>query len=196
MLEEILDTKVKIKIASLLARSRESYTVSDVSRTLKISKSRAGECLRELYQNGILERRVVGRSILYRLAANNLAKAIERMLNQDKGLISEIERDVKSKLKTFEPVSIVMFGSALKGLKAGSDVDFLVIHEKGIDESSVYKIVAELTEKFGFHISILSLSLNEFVTKARKGEEFILNVMATHKLIFGKELEKLVWQGK
>jgi predicted nucleotidyltransferase/predicted transcriptional regulator len=194
MLEEILDTRIKIKIARLFAENeRESLTVSDISRRLIISKSRASECLRELYEKGVLERRDIGRNAVYRLASNGLAKAVAKSVTQDRALLNQIERALLSRLKRTRPVSIVLFGSALKGLKTASDIDFLLIYEKDVNEREIYKLVGELTQQFGFHISILTMSLREFRGKARKGEAFVLDVLATNKLIYGKDLEKLVW---
>ncbi len=194
MLEEILDTKVKIRIARLLAGQRKPMTVSDVSRTLGISKSRASECMRELQRDGFLERMDAGRSALYTLASNGMTKSITKSLTEDKNLLMEIERAVVSKTRKFHPVSVVLFGSALNGIKHGSDVDFLLIHEKKIDENEIYRIVGELTQAFGFHVSIMTMSLREFREKAKSGEEFILNVVASHKLIYGKEPEVIIWQ--
>lgn len=194
MLEEILDTKVKIRIARLFAEQDKPMTVSDVSRTLKISKSRASECMRDLWRDGFLERRDAGRSALYTLASNRMTKSLIKSLMQDSVLLSSIEKAVVSKTRKLHPVSVVLFGSALNGIKPGSDVDFLLIHEKKIDESEVYRLVGELTQMFGFHVSIMTMSLREFRNKAMHGEEFVLNLVARHKLIYGKEPEVIIWQ--
>jgi len=193
MLEEILDSKVKIKIASLFAECKDSLTVSDVARILKISKSRTSECLRDLHQKGILERKFVGRSILYSLSSSRLAKTVVKSLTQDKNLISEIEKSLLMQVKKLNPVSLVIFGSALKKLKTDSDVDFLLIYKNDIDEREIYRIVAEMSQEFGLHISITSMNLKEFIKKAKGGEEFILKIIATNKLIHGKDLEELIW---
>lgn len=193
MLEEILNTRVKIRLARFFAERNEYFSVSDVSRKLNISKSRVSECLREFHEKGVLERRIVGRNVLYTLASNNLAKTLAKSLTHDRVLLSQIEKTLVSRVKTLHPLSLVLFGSALKGLKTNSDVDFLLIYEKDIDEKDIYKLVGELTQQFGFHISILSMSLMKFRNKARKGEEFILNIIANHKLIYGKDPERLVW---
>jgi predicted nucleotidyltransferase len=193
MLEEILDTKVKIRIARLLAGQNKPMTVSDVSRALGISKSRASECMRELQRDGFLERRDAGRSALYTLAPNSMAKALVKSLTQDRILLLRIERAVISRTRKFHPVSVVLFGSALEGIKPSSDLDFLLIHEKKIDESEIYRIVGELTQEFGFHVSIMTMNLRDFRKKAKRGEEFVLNVVARHKLIYGKEPEVIIW---
>ena len=193
MIESILDSKIKIKIAKLFADRKESFQVSDVGRILKISKSRASECMKELAEKGVLESKAIGRSVLYKLSSSNLAKTISTILTQEKILLAELEKSAVKEVNQLKPVSFALFGSALKGLKAGSDVDFLFLHEGGLKKERIYEIAGVLTEKFGFHISILSMEVKVFKTKARKGEEFVLNVVASHKLLYGKKLEDLIW---
>ena len=123
-----------------------------------------------------------------------MARTLVKSLMQDRALLSSIEKAVISKTRKLHPVSIVLFGSALKGIKPGSDIDFLLIHEKKIDENEIYKLVGELTKKFGFHVSIMTMNLRDFREKAKRGEEFVLNVVARHKLIYGKEPEVIIWQ--
>ncbi len=194
MLEAVFNSRVKTKIIQLLSLTNGALQVSDVARTLKVSKSRASECLAELAQKGILERRSVGRSVLYRMASNSLAKSISKAVLKERALIHEIEKEVLVETKRFRPVSLVLYGSAAKELKIGSDVDFLLLCRTIPSRKEIYTIVAKLTEKLGFHVSILPMSVKKFRGKAGSGEEFALNVMATGKLLYGKDLEDVVWQ--
>jgi predicted nucleotidyltransferase len=196
MIEDILDTKTKIKIAKLFVETSESFQVSDVAKKLKISKSRASECLRELAQKGVLNSKVVGKSVVYSLSKSNLAKIVSAALIPEKKLLEKIEKVVLSEIRKFKPVSFALFGSALRGLKIDSDLDFILLYEDNIKKEEIYEISSKLTERLGFNISILTMKTEEFRIKARKGEEFIINVLANHKLLYGKELEDVVWHGK
>lgn len=193
MIENILDTKVKIKIAKLFAEREGAFQVSDVARILNLSKSRTSECLKGLEEKGMLESKVIGRSLIYKLSSTNLAKTISKALTQEKVLLSEIEKEVVKNIKKIKPVSLALFGSALKGLKSGSDIDFILIYDNKIDREKIYEISSRLSAQFGFHISILTMNITELSEKARRGEEFVLNVLATHKLLCGKPLEDLIW---
>ncbi len=197
MIEGILDSKTKARIAKLLVESGETLQVSDVARRLGISKSRASECLRDLAGKGVLESRSVGRSVVYNMSSSDLAKAVSSSLTQERRLLSEIEMRTVSKVKVLGPVSFALFGSvALRGLRFGSDIDFILLHEGDIDRWEVAKVGSDLTQRFGFKVSILIMSVGEFRRKARIGEEFVLNVMADCKLLLGKNLEDVVWQEK
>lgn len=193
MLESILDTGVKIKIAKFLSEREDYLQVSDIARILGVSKSRASECLRELAEVGIVEKKVIGRSVIYRMAQTNIAKMVRKTLTQEKNLLSKIEKSVVSEVKDVKPISLVLYGSALKGLKLGRDIDFLLIYRKNFKQKKIYEIVGKLSEKYGIHVSILSLSEKEFKDKAKRGEEFILNILASYKLVYGKKLEEIVW---
>jgi len=193
MLGEILDTRIKMKIAELFVTKDQPLTVSDVSRELKISKSRASECLRDLNKKGVLDRRDVGRNAIYSLSSGSAAQIVKRSLTQNIMIVPEIERALAARIRKLHPISLVLFGSALQGLKIGSDVDFLLIYKDRIDEDEVHKISSDLTIDFGFHISVILMELEEFRGKAKRAEGFVLNVIATHRLVYGKDLEGLVW---
>ena len=193
MIENVLDTKVKMKIAKLFAEREETLQVSDVARILKISKSRASECLKELEEKGMLESKAIGRSLIYNLSSTNLAKTISKAVTQEKILLSEIEKETVKETKKLKPISLALFGSSLKELKSGSDIDFILIHSGKFKKEKIYEISSRLSIQFGFHISILTMNIVELRKKTKRGEEFALNVLATHKLLYGKPLEDLIW---
>lgn len=193
MFEEVLDTKIKSRIAKLFAERRETLQISDVARILNISKSRASECLKDLAEKGILESEAIGRSVVYKPAKSNLAQNLFKALTHEKFMLLEIEKNLVSEMRKTRPDSIILFGSTLKGLKIGSDIDFLVIYKNKIGKERIYEISSKLSEKSGFHISVLTMSSDEFITKARRGEEFVLNVMANYRLLYGKKPEEIVW---
>lgn len=196
MLETILDTKAKMRIAALFSRKKGSLQVSDVARALNMSKSRASECLRELEKSGVLVSRPVGRSVMYGLAPTKLAKYVTNTLNQDEKLIRSIEIDLKKELMALRPVSVARFGSSLAGLKAGSDVDFIALFEGKTREEKIYEICAKLSGIYGIRISVMHMGVKEFREKAKRGEEFVLKLAATHKLVYGKDPEGLIWPEK
>ena len=196
MLEDILNTKVKTRIAVLFSKEKSSLQVSDVARKLAISKSRASECLRDLEGCGLLKSRTIGRSRVYELSPTKLAGVIVKALSQDEILLREIETRLKKELAKLNPVSIARFGSSVTVMKPGSDIDIIVLLKENTSKDEIYGISAKLTVEFGIHISILAMSVREFKKKARAGEEFALKVAATHVLIYGKDPESIIWQKK
>ena len=196
MLEEILNTKIKTRIAILFSKEKNSLQISDVARKLAISKSRASECLKDLQRCGLLKSRTIGRSIVYELSSTKLAGAIVNALEQDEKLLTELENSLKKELAKLNPVSIARFGSSVTAMKPGSDIDIIVLLKKNTAKDEIYRISAKLSEEFGIHISIMAMNIEEFRKKARNGEEFALKVAATHTLIYGREPEDIIWQKK
>lgn len=192
MLESIIDSKVKMKIVKLFAIRNEPLHVSEVARLAKTSKSRASECLKELTEKGVFESKVVGRNVIYSLSPTALAKSVVEALRQEENLLNEISKSFVNEIKKIKnkPISVALFGSALRELKFESDIDFFIV---GNEKDKFYEIASKLTEKFGFKISVLIMNRDEFRRKAKEGEEFVINVLANHKLLYGKKLEDLVW---
>ena len=193
MLYGIVNTKTKAKLLKAFVERKAEMHISEAASLARVSKSRASECLKELAEGGVLETKIIGRSVVYSLAKNILAKKTIEMMRQDEKVVEGVSIDFLREAKKLKPVSIALFGSAISGLKAGSDIDFFVVSEKN---EKFYEISADLTEKFGIKISVLVMNKNELRKKARRGEEFAINVLANHKLLYGKKLEDLIWQGR
>jgi len=194
MIEEILDTKLKLKIARLFSSSNAELQVSDVARILKISKSRASECLKELAEKKLLECRRIGRSLVYKKASNQFAQEIFKSLSLEEKIEEKLERNLIEKLKKFKPISVVIFGSYLQKFKPDSDIDVLVLVRDDSKKEELYKISSELSERYGFVISILLMKEEEFKEKVKKGDPFAINLLANHKKVFGKDLEEVAWR--
>ena len=194
MIEDLLDTKLKLKIAKLFASTNAELQVSDVARILKISKSRASECLKELAEKRLLECKKIGKSLIYKKASKQIAKKVFESLLLEKSLEESLEKDLVEKIEKLNPSSIVIFGSSAQKLKLNGDVDVLVLVKDNFEKEEIYKIASELSENYGISISILALKEDEFKEKVRKGDAFAINVLATHKKIFGKDLEEIAWQ--
>jgi predicted nucleotidyltransferase len=194
MIEDLLDTKLKLKIAKLFASTNAELQVSDVARILKISKSRASECLKELAEKRLLECKKIGKSLIYKKASNQFARKVFESLLLEKSLEESLEKDLVEKLRSFNPSSIVIFGSSAQRLKLNGDVDVLVLVKDSFEKEEIYKISSELSENYGISVSILALKEDEFKEKVRKGDAFAINVLATHKKIWGKDLEEIAWQ--
>jgi len=194
MIDEILNSKLKLKIAKFFASSNAELQVSDVARILEISKSRASECLKELADKKLLECRKIGRSLVYKKASNQFAKKIFESLMLEKTLEYSLKKDLIRKLKKFNPISIAVFGSSTQKLKVNSDIDVLLLTKNELEEEEIYKISSELSETYGINISILVMKEDEFIKKVRSGDAFAINLLATHKKLFGKDLEEIVWR--
>ena len=199
MLEEIINSKAKGRIVKLFCQlPKRKFQMIDVAKQTKLSNSRTSECLRELARIGILESRKIGKGYEYKLNLSNFySNLLLKFFREEDKLLINITNDFVKNMKGLKGVkSIVLFGSALTGLKIGSDVDFLVIAENKIDREEISKVETKIIDKYGFHVSTTFMTEEELKEKAKKGEEFVINVIANGKLIFGKDLEDMIWSKK
>jgi predicted nucleotidyltransferase len=196
MFEQIFDSRLKTRIIGLLVRRNTSLSGSEISRILNSSKSQTNECLKDLRDKGMLYEKSIGNTMLYSFSSNFVADSVKTAFNEENRLLDRIEKEVVSECKKLNPVSIVLFGSAVKGLKIGSDIDLLVLYEKPLDRDKLSDIASTITVKSGIHISPIAMNIKRFITDAKAGNEFTINIFAGYKLLYGKDLEALVWQEK
>lgn len=199
MIEEIINSKAKIKIVKLFCQFPEKkFQMIEVAKNSGLSNSRVSECLRDLARTGLLESRKIGKGYEYKLNLSNYySKILFKLFEEEKKLLNNITKDFIDKIKTIKEIeSIVLFGSALTELKIGSDIDFLIVGRKKIDREAISTIETELINEYGFHISATFMTEEELKEKAKNGEEFVINVMANGKLLYGRNLEDIVWSEK
>ena len=199
MIEEIINSKAKIKIVKLFCQFPEKkFQMIEVAKNSGLSNSRVSECLRDLARTGLLESRKIGKGYEYKLNLSNYySKILFKLFEEEKKLLNNITKDFIDKIKPIKEIeSIVLFGSALTELKIGSDIDFLIVGRKKIDREAISTIETELINEYGFHISATFMTEEELKEKAKNGEEFVINVMANGKLLYGRNLEDIVWSEK
>lgn len=199
MIEDILDSKAKVKIIKLFCQfPRKKFQMIDAARHSNLSNSRTSECLRELARMEILESRKIGKGYEYKLNLSNYySRILFKLFKEEEKLPDKITKDFVKNVKTIPEIkSITLFGSALVGLKRGSDIDFFVVTEKKLDREKISSIETKLINKYGFHICTTLMTKEELREKARKGEEFVVNLIANGKLLFGKNLEEIIWSEK
>lgn len=194
MLEEVLDSEAKIRIMKLLSRFPErQFQAVGVARLAKLSVSRTSECLNDLADKGILQARKIGKGFLFEVNKSNyLTRTILEFFEKERNLVEVIAKDFAPRVKRLDKIKcIVLFGSAVKEVKIGSDIDFLIVSEDEINKTILSKITADLTAKYGFPVSAIAMTTSELKRKA--GEEFIINVRASGRIIFGKDLEEIIY---
>jgi len=199
MIEDILESKAKIIIVKFFCKFPDNvFQMIDVAKRSNLSNSRTSECLRDLARKGILESKKIGKGYQYKLNKSNIfSKLFLKLFREEEKIIENLSQDFVKNIKKISGIeSIVLFGSSLKELKMGSDVDFLIVGKRKIDRERISSIETKLIDEYGFHVSTTYMNEIEFKEKAKMGEEFVINMIANGKVIFGKNLEEIVWSEK
>src|SRR4030065_2173048 len=138
-LEDILGSKIKIRIPRLFYRTRGSYTGREIAKLVEFSQDATQRALNDLTRHGLLRRDYVGTSYNYYLNEDHMlvVKVVNEVFLAEQNSIWEIARIFKDQLGK-EFVKAVIFGSvAKKKERPDSDVDILVVVRDGIDMDSI-----------------------------------------------------------
>src|SRR3989338_3841022 len=82
MFDEVVGSKVAVRVLRALSEQGGVHVSA---------AARAGGCLRLLAERGIMERREAGRSVLYRPAATEIAKAAQHAVFEERALLRRLE---------------------------------------------------------------------------------------------------------
>lgn len=128
-LEDMLGSKIKIRILRLFYRTRGSYTGREIAKLIEFSQDATQRALNGLTSQGLLKRDYVGTSYNYYLNEDHMlvCNVVNKAFLAEQNSIREIARIFKEQLgEVFQRA--VIFGSvAKKKERPDSDVDILVV---------------------------------------------------------------------
>jgi len=201
-LNKILNNETKVKVLRFLYSNDIEWSGRRIAREIQISPATCHKALQELYSEGIVLLRNVGKTYLYQFNHDNyvakellhpLFKKEERLLK----VISRLLRDEFSEKIRERIVSIALFGSVEKREdRPESDIDLLVLVTRAKDKEKIEKAFDNLNEKtmrlFGKIVSPFVESVLGFRKKYKQGLPVVRTIMQSHKLISGKPLRELI----
>ena len=201
-LNKILNNETKVKILRFLYSNDIEWSGRRIAREIQISPATFHKALQELYLEGIVLLRNVGKTYLYQFNHENyvakellhpLFKKEERLLK----VISRLLRDEFSEKVKERIVSIALFGSVEKREdRPDSDIDLLVLVPRAKDKEKLERAFDNLNEKtvrlFGKVVSPYIESVSGFRRKYRQGLPVVKEIVQSHKLISGKSLREVI----
>jgi predicted nucleotidyltransferase/biotin operon repressor len=201
-LDKILNNEVKVKILRFLCKTEAEWSGRQIAQEIKVSPAACHKALRELYNEGLLLLRNIGKSYLYRLNTENLLVSdILKPLYEREGKIPEeiyegIVRNISFPVIN-DIVSIAVFGSVKRRKeRPTSDIDLLVLikdsESKRKVEEDFGKVNQKIMSRFGNTISPYVQTVEEFNLKYKKNLSITKNILKSHRLLFGKPLKELL----
>lgn len=202
-LDKILDNEAKVKILRFLFKTNAEWNGRQIAKEIGSSPATTHKALQGLNREGVLLLRNVGKTHVYTLNESNFTvtdmlrplfhrenKILERILNTIKRKISasSIKRDI---------VSIALFGSVGSAREhPASDIDLMVIVKnakiKPKAELVIEDIGKKISKEFGNTLSPYINTESEFESKSKKGLKVIKNILKSHRLVYGKPLERII----
>lgn len=195
MLEEILNSKPKVKILKLLVNKSDwLFSESEISRELKIPKTTTHRALKTLRDQNILrEFKKAGKIVIYQLNKDNyiIRELIEPFLKKDSEIIIKKSKEFCQKIDKLIKVAI-LFGSSSKGeMKPISDVDMALITEKPRELKELTdKIKTEFLENDSIIFSTHIFTKKEFKERYEKKDPLVVDIVNGY-VVFG-DIEKVI----
>lgn len=182
ILNEILGSSVKVRVLRCLALGCDGKTGRELARIAKISSPAILKPLHDLENQGIVTKKIAGKSYCYYLNRNNIIVSegiiplFQLETNLSEKLGSLLQESFSNKI-----VSAVWYGSTAKG-SAGpqSDWDILLLcADVSVKQEILEKLAANIIEwskLFSSHLDIKAMAVDEFRNKFLKGDAFARNV--------------------
>lgn len=198
-LNSILGQSSKVKILRFLIRSQAELNGTQIAKAVGLSHVKSNIALQELVAHGLMTMRRVGRSCLYRLDQENIVikKLLRPLFEKEYHLSDELKKIITGELKPAYPLSIVLFGSIVRGdARPNSDIDLLVVIPQDKNMAQAKREIERAGEKvlkiFGNHLSPLVVKVDLFCKKYRRGEKLYVDVVKNGKPIYGKSLQGVI----
>ena len=184
-LKLLLSSRARAEIFRLLFSGLgEELHVREIQRRSGLNDSTLRQELRKLADLDLIQGRRDSNRIYYSANKENpLYQDIQNLVIKTSGLVDVLKASLKD-----ERIKIsFIFGSIAKGeVKAGSDVDIMVIGEIGLRGLS--GLLSGVSEKIGREVNPYVLSRTEFRKRIQDKEHFLFGVLRSQKIfIIGNE---------
>lgn len=181
MLEEILNSRSKVKILQLLTNRPEwIFGETEVAKELDIPKTTTHRSLKALRDQNIVREFKKGRGIVYQLNKTNyvVRELLEPLFKKENTIITEKSKEFCRKLNKLISVGI-LFGSAARGeMKATSDVDLALISNEPKElEKLADKLKAQFLEKDSIIFSTHIYEKKDFKKRYKRDDPLILEII-------------------
>ncbi|MBU4312742.1 MAG: nucleotidyltransferase domain-containing protein [Candidatus Omnitrophica bacterium] len=200
-LDNILNTNSKVKIIRLFTSRREDFLASGrgIARLTGITPPAAHAALKDLYNQDILKRDIIGKEHIYRLNANNrtvndiLKPAFKKEYSIKEDVFKFLRGKIKEKRIEGKIVSLILYGSLQSGsTDEKSDVDIAIVTgdgraKKQIEGIFIEDISRQFYEYFGANLDSYIKTKDEFIKRLRKNQPPVSAMMRSYSVIFGKD---------
>lgn len=199
-LDKLLNNEIKVKILRQLCKTNEESSGRQIAKEISVSPAACHKALQELHQQKVLNFKNIGKTHIYSLNEKNIliTNLIKPIFQQESGLPGAIYEVIKEAFisKSEGITAAAVFGSvASKNEQSSSDIDLLIVVLNEKDKTRIDEIINELNNNIlkthGNIVSPYVLTEKEFRTKYANKLPVILNILNSHKLIYGKTLEKI-----
>jgi predicted nucleotidyltransferase len=189
MLEKMLSSKSKVKIVrALIENPKREFCLEDMVKATGLSFGTAHPALKDLVSVRTVVVRKVGRSTLYKINEKNpMFPELKKLFMREKTMMEDMANEFIAGIRKTEIKAIVLFGSAARGeVTEKSDIDLLfILRGDGKTKKEINDRSEEFLDMYDVEVVPTFLSVKDVKNRFKKADEFVLNVLAEGKELFG-----------
>ena len=183
-------------IAALLGTSGD-LNLRTLARVAAVSIAQASRVLPGLVDLGMIERREVPPSSLFRIVPEHVAtRALLALANSRVAVMAEMDRAAAEIHPA--PISVIAFGSFARGdSEPSSDIDVIMVRPTGIDadddgwSQAIERWRTVVSRVAGNTVEVLDVDADAIATKLSGGSQLWRDVRRDGQVAFGKGLDAL-----
>ena len=170
-LDDILGSRIKVRILRILYRTRGQFTGREISRLVGYSPTHTISTLRYLESEGLVVSQRAGKADLFSLneRSSAVSAVLDPILEWEQGLLADLASIFKETLDK-RLIEVRLFGSVARGEERhDSDVDLLLVVRDDSDIESTEEEVAsaaiEAGNRFGVPVVPFVVTASEYDKK-------------------------------
>lgn len=193
MLEYILDSRSKVLILRLLVKRQDwIFSLSEISRELKVTKNTVSRSMKPLVEFNILREFKKGKTTVFQLNRGNyiVARLIVPLFIKESDYPIKKAFEFCFALRKHASIAII-FGSAAEGMMTPtSDIDIALISDSKTIEGMAEALKSKYFKEAGLIFSVHVFGSKDFKKRYAKKDPLILSIV-NGKLIFG-DIDKVI----
>ena len=200
-LDDILDTRSKVKIIRLFVSRREDYMSSGraIAKLIGVTPPAVHTALKDLLNHDILKREIIGGQHIYRInPSSRIVKEILRpAFQKEVSVKDDIGKFLLNKIKEHNIVrsiiSLLIYGSMAKGeAHHYSDCDIAIVvkdasSKKKVETVFIDTISREFSDYFATHLDSYIKTEDEFLKLLRGKRPPVSTLMKSYIVVYGKD---------
>ena len=162
------------------------YNANSISKILGISRVGAMKILKKLSNQGILEYKAIGKSIVYKLRLEDdyVRKLIAFVLADEAYKFKRWKEEFKELSKKDRVV--IMYGSVIKDYAKASDIDIMIVIKKS-DYKKVNKILEEKQKIIPKKIHSIELTATDLLDNIKQKKKAVIDIIKNAVILYGQD---------
>lgn len=189
---------VQGRVLAVLAETTADLNLRTIARLSDVSLAQASRVLPGLVDLGLVERREVPPSSLFRLVREHVAACLVVSLARARDVVVEEMGHTAAEMPLV-PVSVIVFGSFARGeADEESDIDAVLVRPAGVDESdeawsaSVEQWTDVVRRMTGNRVEVLEIGSDEVASRLHSRRPVWRDIRREGIVVYGLGIDELV----